>query len=72
MANPSPKPKSNIDAGSGTDALTPLLTIWLRAHCSSPFELANVCGTKRTPSIPDHLNLLCWHRAPESEHYAVD
>lgn len=52
MTHPIPEPSSNIDAGSGTDAVTPLITIWLRANCSLPFELADVCGTKRPPSIP--------------------
>jgi hypothetical protein len=36
-----------------------MITIWLRANCSLPFELADVCGTKRTPSIPDQLKTSC-------------
>ena len=55
MANPRSEPSSNIDAGSGTDAVMPLITIWLRANSSLPFELADVCGTKPTKSIPDQV-----------------
>ena len=72
MANPSPEPRSNIDAGSGADAVTPLITIWLRANCSLPFELADVCGTNARRRFLTMEDLLCWNRAPEDEHYAVD